>query len=316
VEQAIRCEGLSKAFGRTRALQGLELAVPAGAVFGFLGPNGAGKTTTMRLLAGLARPSAGSAWICGQKVRAGSREIARLVGYLPEEPAFYGWMRPREFLDYVARLFGFGPAERQRRVEMVLETVGLQDVAGRRISGLSRGMRQRLGLAQALVHGPRVLLLDEPASALDPIGRREILEFIRALAPDCTVFFSTHILADVERICDQVAVIANGRLVVQARTEELLRRYALPVFEVEVEPGQGVALQRWLQELGAAGWLLGVSHAADGNSARILCREVSEARQALIAGLAQASLPITRLELVRPSLEEVFVRLVQGEADK
>src|SRR5437868_10717859 len=181
---AIRIEGLQKTYGSVKALDGLDLAVETGSVFGFLGPNGAGKSTTLRILTGLAQASAGRAWVAGVEVTArhgGGGQLAQHFGYLPEEPAFYNWMTPREFLDHVGRLFGMPAPERRSRTAELLQLAGLAEVAGRRIGGFSRGMRQRLGLAQALVNQPPVLFLDEPASALDPVGRKEVRDLIARL---------------------------------------------------------------------------------------------------------------------------------------
>ncbi|NLG49217.1 MAG: ABC transporter ATP-binding protein, partial [Chloroflexi bacterium] len=178
---AIRIEELRRTFGAVHALDGLTLNVEEGTVFGFLGPNGAGKTTTLRILTGLARATGGRAWVAGAEVGLAQEAVAQRVGYLPEEPAFYSWMTPREYLDYVGRIYGLDAGERSSRARELLALVGLEDVAGRRIGGFSRGMRQRLGLAQALVHKPPVLLLDEPVSALDPLGRKEVLELIEGL---------------------------------------------------------------------------------------------------------------------------------------
>ena len=191
--EAIRTRGLRKVYGEVVALDGLTLTVERGTVFGFLGPNGAGKTTTMRLLTGMARPTAGEAWVAGQTVGQGASAAARF-GYLPEEPAFYPWMTPLEFLDHVGRVFHLAGPERRARAQELLELVGLGAVGKRRITGFSRGMRQRLGLAQALVNKPEVLLLDEPVSALDPAGRKEVLELIGQLGSEHTVFMSTYIL--------------------------------------------------------------------------------------------------------------------------
>src|SRR5512143_3738028 len=225
---AIRIEELRKVFGAFTALDGLSLAVEEGAVFGFLGPNGAGKTTTIRILTGLARASGGHAWVAGKEVTANGHETARQIGYLPEDPAFYTWMNPVEFLDYVGRVFKFPGAERSKRVKELIQQAGLEEAARRRIGGFSRGMRQRLGLAQALFNRPQVLFLDEPASALDPAGRKEVLEFIEQQRGQCTVFMSTHILADVERVCDTIGIINRGKLVTSSPREALLERYAIP----------------------------------------------------------------------------------------
>jgi ABC-2 type transport system ATP-binding protein len=310
---AIRIEGLQKIYGGVRAVDGLNLTVEEGAVFGFLGPNGAGKTTTIRMLTGLAHPSGGQAWVAGAELAEG-RRVAHRIGYLPEEPAFYGWMSPLEFMDHVGRLFGLSAPERKARSAELLELAGLSQVSKRRIAGFSRGMRQRLGLAQALVNRPEVLFLDEPVSALDPAGRKEVLEMIEGLRRKCTVFMSTHILADVERVCDTVGIINQGKLIVEANQQELLARYTLPAFELECDPGQEAALKTWAGGLVSFGWVTGTS--VDGPVARVIVKNVADARPALLAEVARAGLPLRRYEIVTPSLEDVFLRLVNGEAVK
>jgi ABC-2 type transport system ATP-binding protein len=309
---AIRIEGLRKRYGSVTALDGLDLQVDSGAIFGFLGPNGAGKTTTIRLLTGLAQPSQGRAWVADVEVTGGGlHRVARKIGHLPEEPAFYNWMTPREFLDHVARLFGLTAAERQARVDELLRLAGLTAVAKRRIGGFSRGMRQRLGLAQALINQPPVLFLDEPASALDPAGRKEVLSLIESLRGRCTVFMSTHILADVERVCDSVGIIANGRMVAQGPSESLLERYAVPAFELEADAGGEAALAAWVETQRAQPWL--ANAAVNGLHARLQVTDMQAAKHALLPAAVQAGLVLTRFEMVKPSLEDVFLRLV-GEA--
>ncbi len=218
---AIRCEELTKFYGDVKALDHLNLEVPIGSTFGFLGRNGAGKTTTMRLLTGLAKPTDGTAWIDGIETTNGNPAAGYKYGYLPQQPVFYGWMRAREYLDYVGRLFKMPEQKRKQRIAEVLEQVGLSSAAKRRISGFSGGMKQRLGIAQAILHEPKVLLLDEPTSALDPAGRYEVLDWIRSLNGGVTVFLSSHILGDIERICDQVAILHQGKLVKVGRQNPL-----------------------------------------------------------------------------------------------
>lgn len=308
---AIRTEGLHKHFGSVRALDGLTLTVEPGTVFGFLGPNGAGKTTTIRILTGLARPTAGRAWVDGLDVATARRQIAARIGYLPEDPVCYPWMTAGEFLDYVGRVFGLSAQERAARTKELLELVDLAGVSKRRVGGFSRGMRQRLALAQALVNRPSVLFLDEPASALDPLGRKEVLELIERLRGQCTVFMSTHILADVERVCDTVGIVNRGRLVVAAQKDELLARYAQPVFEIEGDNGSAAPLAAWAETLRQRPWVVGVS--VDRTVARVVVRDVATAKRELPASIAQAELPLVRYEMLRPSLEDVFVQLVGEE---
>jgi ABC-2 type transport system ATP-binding protein len=291
-----------------KALDGLDLTVEAGTVFGFLGPNGAGKTTTLRILAGLAHPTGGRAWVAGHPVGPESRARA-LVGYLPEEPHFYTWMSAQEFLaDYVAGLFRLERREARARASELLDRVGLKDAARRRIGGFSRGMRQRLGLAQALMNRPQILLLDEPVSALDPGGRRDMLELIGNLKDAATVFMSTHILEDVERVCDTVGILDHGRLVALDAREALLRRYAIPAIEVEFQ-GAPEAVAAWAEGLTGRPGITGVERT--GSLVRIRLQGMDKTSLALQQQVLGAGLPVVRYQVARPSLEDVFLSLVE-----
>lgn len=304
---AIRCRGLSRRFGSFEALRSLDLSVPEGIVFGFLGKNGAGKTTTIRMLTGLTRPSAGSAWVDGVETTAGTGAGRDRFGYLPEEPAFYPWMTPREYLDHVGRLFRMPRQQRARRSGELLEQMGLSGVADRRIAGFSRGMRQRLGLAQALMHEPRVLFLDEPASALDPAGRRDVLHLIERLRGAMTVFFSSHLLADVERVCDRIAILHESRLLLEGPTSELLARHATDVFVLELDP-ESPPPDDFLVELSGARWVKRV--AREGSVVRVQVGDLAEARRALLPLAVARGLVLSRYERARPSLEDVFLSLI------
>ena len=304
---AILTENLQKTYGLVHALDGLNLHVEEGTIFGFLGPNGAGKTTTIRLLTGLAKPTSGRAWVAG--IETGhNHSLAARIGYLPEEPAFYNWMTPVEFLDHVGRLFGLRDSDRKHRIKELLDQVGLTEVQKRRIGGFSHGMRQRLGLAQALYNHPEVLFLDEPVSALDPEGRKEVLDLIRQLRQQSTVFMSTHILADVERVCDSVGIIDHGKLVVEARQDELVARYTVPAFNLECDAGFEDAFKNWCESLGSHKWVSSV--VLNGSNARILVKDLDQARRQLLAMVVESHLALRRYEIVTPSLEDIFLRLV------
>ena len=305
---AIECVGLTRRYGAVTALDDLRLDVPQGAVFGLLGPNGAGKTTLVRLLTGLAHPTAGSATVAGYDIATGGVALRRRISVLEQQPNFYSWMTARELLALTGQLFGLRGAELRRRIAETLETTGLTDAAKRRIGGYSGGMRQRLGLAQALINRPDVLFLDEPASALDPAGRYEILQSIAELRGQATVFMSTHILADVERICDHVAILDHGRLVVAATVAELQERYARPTYEIELEPHQAEGLASLEALLRAEPWAQDVARHLD--TLRVGVRDPHAASFALAPLCAQAGVALARLERVRPSLEEIFLRLV------
>ena len=311
---AIRAEQMTKVYGQVRALDGLTLTVEPGTVFGFLGPNGAGKTTTIRLLTGLAKPTRGRAWVAGEEI-ADSGKVAACIGYLPEEPTFYTWMAPADLLDYVGRLFGLSSLERRSRTKDLLELAGLSQVGKRRIGGFSRGMRQRLGLAQALVNRPEVLFLDEPVSALDPGGRKEILEMIGQLRGQCTVFMSTHILQDVERVCDTVGIIDHGKLVVEAPQAELLDRYTVPAFELECEEGSEPAFEKLLEALRRLEWVTSaVADPPAGTVARVVVKDLETARRELLAQIVPQAetlgVILRRYQIVTPSLEDIFLQLV------
>ncbi len=304
---AVALQGLVKRYGATAALNGLDLTVPEGSIFGFLGPNGAGKTTTLRILTGMARPTAGSAQVLGVDATRSDAALRRQIGFLPDVPAFYPWMTARELMRFAGRLFGLDGAALEQRIESLLAMVGLARVQTR-IGGYSRGMKQRLGIAQALVNAPRLLLLDEPTSALDPIGRREVLELIASLRGRTTVFFSTHILADVERICDTVTILDRGTVVAGGPIDELKRRHATNRLLFQVE-GSSTALttklrsRRWLETL----------EEKDG-AVRVATRDVTTARREIVAEIAALQLGLIRFELEDPTLEEVFVGLLGSRA--
>jgi ABC-2 type transport system ATP-binding protein len=238
---AVEALGITKRYGPILALDRLDLTIPRGSIFGLLGPNGAGKTTTIRILAGLARPTAGSATVAGLKVDLDQPELRRRLGYLDQDPRFYGWMKGRELLELVGRLHGFDGPELRSRVAGMLEQTGLTAASERRVGGYSGGMRQRLGIAQALLHGPELLFLDEPVSSLDPEGRRDLLELIVGLRGRATVVFSTHVLSDVERICDRVAILDRGRRVTEGPLEDLLAAHARPIYRLVPAPRRSVA---------------------------------------------------------------------------
>jgi ABC-2 type transport system ATP-binding protein len=308
-DAAIQTTGLSKRYGAgVVALDNLNLTVPSGSIFGFLGPNGAGKTTTLRLLTGLATASSGSGSVAGIKIGGTGGDLARNIGYLDQDPRFYGWMRGRELLNMVGELHGLRGAALKQRVGEVLEIVGLTDAAHRRIAGYSGGMRQRLGIGQALINQPRVLFLDEPVSSLDPEGRRDVLEIVSRLRGTATVFMSTHILNDVERVCDRVAILNLGHLVVEGPIDELLDRYAQPVYELEPEPQQAGAIDRLAAAMQGQPWAQEVRVLPD--MVRVFVNDPKVAGPAILPLVVSSRVNLVRYERARPSLEDVFLRLV------
>jgi ABC-2 type transport system ATP-binding protein len=313
--EAVVCQGLTKRYRDIAAVDSLDLSVEEGVIFGFLGPNGAGKTTTVRMLVGLSHPTGGRAFVAGEEIGRNSISLRGKIGYLPEEPAFYSWMTGREYLEFVGDAFGLPRGESKRRSQELLEMIELKDVAGRRIGGYSRGMRQRLGIAQALMNKPSVLFLDEPSSALDPMGRVEILDTLRRLKAEATttIFLSSHILSDVERVSDVVGIIDKGRLVVKSSVDELRRRFARSVFQLEFEE-PAADFVGFLRQLP---WVSKVDSSDDSGGSKLVVHvgDASVAKAQLPGLVAQSGLTLRQYQLALPSLEEVFIELVGGREE-
>jgi len=306
---AIRTEGLTKhyhvGFWRPRpylALDGLTLTVGQGEVFGFLGPNGAGKTTTLKLLMQLIYPTSGRAEILGRPV--GDVGVKRRIGYLPENPYFYDYLTAEELLGYFAGLFGYPAAERRRRVSALLDEVGIGAERRFQLRKFSKGMLQRVGIAQALVNEPDVVFFDEPMSGLDPLGRREIRELILRLRDrGCTVFFSSHVLSDAETLCNRVAIVAGGRLAAAGDLSELLafqvRAWELVVASVS---------ETLLQQARAAGDVTRITPLGGQRYALEVPLSADPAR--VMAGFSGHGGQLVSLNPVRETLEDFFVRQI------
>ena len=294
----IEVEGLTRTYGPTRAIDGLTFSVEAGQLVGFLGKNGAGKTTTMRILAGSLAPTDGVARIAGLDVEADPRGVKAAVGYLPEVPPLYTDMTARAYLRFAARLKGVSDV--RSAVEATIERVGLNEYAGRPIAKLSKGYRQRVGIAQAIVHSPRVLILDEPLSGLDPAQRREIRDLVAELAAgETTVLLSTHVLPEIEAICDRVIVLDKGRLVAQDTIADLSQQRRLLVVVARPDPRVRAAIAA----------VAGVESVVDEGAGRYVVSAGEDVREAVAAEAVAAGL----LELrPRESLEDAFLRLTDG----
>jgi len=305
---AIDTRALTKHFGGILALDRLDLVVPQGSIFGLLGPNGAGKTTTIRILTGLARPTAGSASVVGIAVDLDQPELRRRLGYLDQDPRFYSWMKGRELLELVGRLHGLATSELRARVAEMLERTGLTAAAERRIGGYSGGMRQRLGIAQALLHGPQLLFLDEPVSSLDPEGRRDLLALIAGLRGEATVVFSTHVLSDVERICDRIAILDRGRLVTEGPLDELLAAHARPIYRLVPAPDQDAQVAALIDRLRAAPWTTDVS--IEHDVVRVAVSDPEAASGEILSFVVATGVVLDSFERARPTLEDVFLELV------
>ena len=308
-EAAIECHGLTKRFRRGlkpfTAVDDLALFVPRGATFGLLGPNGAGKTTTIQMLLGLVFPTAGSARVLGGSIQ--DAAIRRQIGFVPEKFQLPHFLTAAEFLEIHGRLFGLGGPELGKRVEAGLERVSLASRRNDRVGGFSKGMQQRLVLAQALLHDPALLVLDEPTSALDPVGRREVRAIVReAHARGATVLLNSHLLSEVEAVCDQVAILRNGRLLHQGSPQAL----AAGAIRVEAKVG-GESV-----EAAIAPWVTGLkSQPTRPDEPRQLSFEVGseEALPEVAAAIQAAGGRLYALTPHRESLEDLFMRLVEEQ---
>lgn len=224
---------VSKRFGSQQVLRDLSLHVPEHTIYGFIGENGAGKTTSMKIILGLLAADGGEIRVCGEPVRYGQTKTNRHVGYLPDVPEFYGYLTPVEYLALCGGIAGVPADAQKRRSGELLALVGLESAANRRIGGFSRGMKQRLGIAQALIHRPKLLICDEPTSALDPAGRKEIIDILNEIKRETTVLFSTHILPDIERVCDEIGLLHGGVMALEGRLEEIRALHAQSGFSIE-----------------------------------------------------------------------------------
>jgi ABC-2 type transport system ATP-binding protein len=294
------------------ALKSLDLRVPKNSIFGFLGPNGAGKTTTIKLLLGLIRPTGGTASVFGLDIGRDSVAVRDRIGYLPQEPHFYEHMTARQILRYTAHFSFKGPAaEIEKRVAETLALVGLVDKADRPVKGFSGGERQRLGIGQAQVNYPDLLILDEPAASLDPMGRRDVLEVMERLRKYTTIFYSTHILDDVQRVSDNVAILNGGKLVAQGPIEELLAGGEGIIYTVTLEGDVESAYQR----LSSQDWVADIQ-SRSRNGTTIWMVSVTDAgmakAQLLRLLLADEDMIVTGFGRREYELEDVFVSIVEG----
>lgn len=295
----LRITGLKKRFGDKAVLKGLDLTVPEHSIFGFIGQNGAGKTTTMKTVLGLMKADAGEIFVNGEKVVYGQTDTNRFIGYLPDVPEYYGFMNPMEYLRFCGQITGIRQPALDARCRELLELVGLGGEK-HRIKGFSRGMRQRLGIAQALLNKPRLLICDEPTSALDPVGRKEILDILQAVREQTTVLFSTHILSDVERICTEVAFLNDGVVELQGTISDIKSRFRTDSYTIETEKPEDVTqLCKAFPKL-----------TRTENS----CAAFSERDTAVadvLRFVADKKIPVLKIERAEPTLESLFMEVTQ-----
>jgi ABC-2 type transport system ATP-binding protein len=312
IDAAIRCEALTKSYGSVRALDGVDLEMPAGSIFGFLGPNGAGKTTTIKILLGLALPTSGRCSISGVPVEQYHAESRSEVGYLAQDPSYPRWMTGREVLEFVGRLYPRVTRAAAERAREALALVDLEGAGDRACGGYSAGMRQRLGIAQALMGDPKLVVLDEPSSSLDPIGRRDVLDILRTLRErDISVFYSTHILDDVERVADHIAIMKAGR-VVRAGDMRVLMSADEGRFRLTVEsPADGI--ESVLCALAVVSGTEDATADAGRLSLLVSVTDASVAKRAIPRAVIDAGFVLIGCEPERTRLEDVFLESVTDD---
>ncbi|MDQ1145436.1 ABC-2 type transport system ATP-binding protein [Bacillus sp. SORGH_AS 510] len=297
----VQIRGLKKNFQGTEVIKGLNFTLEKGKCIALLGPNGAGKTTTLRMLSGLMGPTEGT--IIFSEARKG-KDIRHLIGYLPQFPVFYDWMTGYEFLSYTGRLAGLTAKRAKERSIELLELVGIIDAKNRRIGKYSGGMKQRLGIAQALIHRPQLIMLDEPVSALDPIGRREVLDLLEAIRKDTTILFSTHILSDAEEVCDEILFLHKGEIVEAGTMAELRDRYQQAkidlYFRGKADEYSSIFSNQELT----------LSIMNEGNKMSLYVTDIDLARSTFLKLISEQNLPLEKFEISSMSLEDVFMKVV------
>ena len=299
----IRLEGVSKQFGSHEVIKSLNLTVPSQCVFGFLGQNGAGKTTTMKMILGLLNPSEGRIFVCDEEVVYGETKTNRFIGYLPDVPEYYSYMTPREYLKLCGEMTGMSKAQIKAKSDELLTLVGLADV-NRKIGGFSRGMKQRLGIAQALLNEPKILICDEPTSALDPIGRKEILDILHQVKEKTTVIFSTHILSDVERICDQVAVLHEGEIVLSGTLTDVKNQHRQDAIRLTFE-SEKVA-KHLMQDFERFKKV-----ELERNELTIYVDNLKQDSQEILKWMTDQNILLLKYEILEPTLESLFMEVVR-----
>jgi ABC-2 type transport system ATP-binding protein len=312
----IEVKGLSKIYGSTKAIDNVSFTVEKGTILGFLGPNGAGKTTTMRILAGYIPATTGTATIAGYDVHSSSMEVRQRIGYLPENPPVYPDMSVREFLSFVAKIKGVPAGHRRQKIETTMERCQITDKAPVLIRQLSKGYRQRVGIAQAIVHDPQVIILDEPTVGLDPRQIIEVRHLIKSLAGERTIILSTHILPEVSMTCDRVTIINRGK-VVATNTPDSLRQELEEGsgYQIEVEGDPSNLLPQLKQISGVDTVEIQAKEACQGRSLiTVTSTHNDEPGREIAAAIVNQGLGLYEMKRIRPSLEDVFLQLTTTES--
>lgn len=298
----LKVSHVSKRFGSNQIIEDLSFTVKEHTIYGFIGQNGAGKTTTMKMILGLLAMDSGEILVNGERVSYGQNKTNQYIGYLPDVPEFYSFLSPMEYLTLCGKITGIEENQRKKRAENLLELVGLSTRANKRIHGFSRGMKQRLGIAQALFNEPKLLICDEPTSALDPLGRKEILDILSQVREQTTVIFSTHILSDVERICDEVGVLHQGKLAVGGSMEAVRNMHHKDGFEIEFRTPQEAAC--FLSKMAGGEYR--------GKTVLSYTGGAEEKLHKAYGILAESDISPIRIELQEPTLESLFMEVIGG----
>ncbi len=302
----IKVANLVKNYRNVEALKAISFEVDKGSVFGFIGRNGAGKTTTMNILTGLIRFNSGKIFIKGKDFLKHKRELVKSIGYLPETPAFYNYMNAYQYLNFMRDIIGFDAEKSGKYIKRLIEMVKLTKQAKRRIGGYSRGMKQRLALAVAFMNNPEILFLDEPASALDPEGRLEMLELIESLKNDrITIFISTHILNDAERVCDKICIIDEGKIILTEDLSQLYKTYIQPIFDIEFEEEPGKEVNR-LKKLS---WIESIKR--KGRRVSLYIKDIDHAKKEVLKEISKLKVNISSYQIRKSTLEDIFIRIIK-----
>lgn len=307
----LEIKNLTKKFDKVTALSNLNLSVEQGSIFGFLGENGAGKTTTLKIVTGLSKSTCGKVHVCGEEVIFGKGKTNLSIGYLPDVPEFYGYMTPKEYLCLCGKLYGMSNLSVDKRVNELLCVVGLNDVdSNRKIKGFSRGMKQRLGIAQALIHNPELIILDEPTSALDPLGRKEILDIIKSLGKKHTIIFSTHILSDVEKVCDSIGVLHKGNMAIQGSVEDLKRTFSSSQ-SLKIALWEKDHMSALVEDLKSIG---SIKEAKLQNDFIVVSGpDMSICSKDICSFISSKGVALKHFEVMERNLEEVFMEVIKNE---
>lgn len=298
----LKISNLSKSFGTNSVIKNLNLDVPEKTIYGFIGQNGAGKTTTMKMILGLVCPDGGEIFVQGEKVSCANNTTNKYIGYLPDVPEFYNYMTPTEYLLFCGEITGMSKTETKKRAGELLEQVGLAK-HNKRIKGFSRGMRQRLGIAQALLHKPALLICDEPTSALDPLGRKEILDILLAVKGETTVLFSSHILSDVEKICDRIAFLNDGVIAINGTLEEIKASRNGQGLEIAFDTSDDMErFKNMFPDGRAEGALKLIYKKRAGNDAGKFMKYIAE-----------NNISIQRFEVLEPTLEDLYIKTIHKD---